>query len=582
MKKKEKKKRPMSKKVIGGILIFLGVTALIGYPEDGGLSYILISLLFVALGIYMIKKNHVKKPKAEKSKVVKKAEPSSNQASTKQDAAVKKSFCNFKVAGVTKRNDQGDNIQYLIGKYVKEILEFEDPYQGLKNKEIYEDYYDDKVYEAGDIYPPHPMKFVFDPFNQYDPNAIKIFVDTVGHIGYVPASDNVKIGEIIRNHEYDITWEITGGKYKYVDEVEDKIKTDSEPYGIEVTLKYQPNTIKKDIDVLDVETHTDAVIEETPDVTNLDFVAIDFETANSNNNSACSMGLALVKNSQIIDKQYYLIRPPILDFSPTNIGIHGITPKMVKNSPKFPEVWQKVKHHFDDNIIVAHNASFDISVLKSLDNEYGLGINDFNYMCSINVSNKACDSGIRKSLEARAHHLGVGMINHHNALDDAVTCANIVIESVKRCNHESFSSFLNRDRSLIINSYSELKHQSHFGSRASTALYNTIEKVDIKSLKPTVENIRTDHPFYNKCFVFTGKLDDFERADAMQRVINLGGIIKTGVSSKVDFLVVGWQDKRLVGEDGLSSAEEKAYALIEKGKEITILTEDQFKEMLKL
>lgn len=67
-----------------------------------------------------------------------------------------------------------------------------------------------------------------------------------------------------------------------------------------------------------------------------------------------------------------------------------------------------------------------------------------------------------------------------------------------------------------------------------------------------------------------------KRKDAMQKVVNLGAIIKNGVSKNTNFLIVGIQDKALVGESGISSKEEKAYDLIKNGYNIKILNESEF------
>lgn len=85
-----------------------------------------------------------------------------------------------------------------------------------------------------------------------------------------------------------------------------------------------------------------------------------------------------------------------------------------------------------------------------------------------------------------------------------------------------------------------------------------------------------------KNIVFTGELNTIERKDAMQKVVNAGGIVKTGVSSKTDFLIVGMQDKSIVGSKGISTKEKKAYELIEKGKEIKIINENEFIKLLEL
>ena len=96
----------------------------------------------------------------------------------------------------------------------------------------------------------------------------------------------------------------------------------------------------------------------------MDFVAIDFETANGKRDSACSLALTVVQNNQIVDELYSLIKPES-DFFWRNIQIHGIKPEMVADSPKFNELWPHIQQFFGpDQIVVAHNARFDNSVLK--------------------------------------------------------------------------------------------------------------------------------------------------------------------------------------------------------------------------
>jgi len=306
----------------------------------------------------------------------------------------------------------------------------------------------------------------------------------------------------------------------------------------------------------------------------MDFIAIDFETANSNNNSACSIGLVCVEGNKIIESRYYLIQPPILQFDSKNIEIHGITPNDVKDKPKFNGIWKEISYLFNDNLIIAHNAQFDISVLKCLQIEYGLEINNFKYMCSIPISTKACH-GVKNSLQDRADYLGIEMGQHHNALDDAMTCANIVIETVNRKKRKSFESFINTHSSLPLRTFSEIKYQTHFGKSNK----NRFEHINIGDISPTVDEIFYIHQLSEKNIVFTGVLS-MPRQEAMQRVVNLGGILKSGVSKKTDYLVVGAQDNSIVGDDGLSNKEERAYELIAQGFDIKIIDEFEFSCLL--
>lgn len=74
----------------------------------------------------------------------------------------------------------------------------------------------------------------------------------------------------------------------------------------------------------------------------MSWVAIDFETANSARDSACALGMAVVEDGRVAKTTSWLIRPPVLDFDPFNVSIHGITSEDVKDSPTFGELWRDV------------------------------------------------------------------------------------------------------------------------------------------------------------------------------------------------------------------------------------------------
>ena len=71
----------------------------------------------------------------------------------------------------------------------------------------------------------------------------------------------------------------------------------------------------------------------------MEFVAIDFETANRDASSACALGLAIVKGGKITAKHHWLIRPPQDYFRADFTDIHGITAAAVRNCPSFKEIW---------------------------------------------------------------------------------------------------------------------------------------------------------------------------------------------------------------------------------------------------
>lgn len=303
-----------------------------------------------------------------------------------------------------------------------------------------------------------------------------------------------------------------------------------------------------------------------------DFITIDFETANNNMNSACSVGIVGVKDLAISFSEYYLIKPPTDTFRKENTEIHGLTFEDVKDAEGFPFVWKKIKHYFENEMIIAHNAQFDMSVLKSCLDSYGIPNPDFNYLDSIVISNPICGSSIGTSLDDRATYFSIDMKNHHNALDDAATCANIVICSLKTHELTDITKYLRLHKNIKVHDFQSIKANKTMNG-AKRPSYSNIKMSEITAATSEFDK---KHPFYKKNIVFTGELLNYDRKEAMQIVADLGGVNKSGVSSITHYLIVGVQDKKLVGEDGLSGKEEKAYDLIKRGFDIKVIHEDEF------
>ena len=307
-----------------------------------------------------------------------------------------------------------------------------------------------------------------------------------------------------------------------------------------------------------------------------DFIVIDFEIANYEFNSACSMGLVLVANNEIVDKKHFLIQPPTLDFNPDMVNIHGITPNHVKDAKNFYEIWEENSELLNGtNLFVAHNAQNEMIELHASLKEYNLDFPDFTYIDSIPISTRVCrNAGVGNSLKARLDYFGIPLERHHDALEDSIATAKLVVHCVNLKNKKSLEHYCRSYWDIPIKSFSELKPNKSFGKRKK------FNNVNVNEIAASVEILDETHVFYGKSFVFTGELQNMERKTAMQKIVDLGGILKSAVSKKVNYLVVGKQDKSLVGEDGLSTKEEKAYELIEKGVDIKMLNEEEFVKLL--
>jgi DNA polymerase III subunit epsilon len=160
----------------------------------------------------------------------------------------------------------------------------------------------------------------------------------------------------------------------------------------------------------------------------MNFVAIDFETANYRPDSACSVGLVKVVGGVIVDKQVYLIRPPTRDFVFTYI--HGLSWKDVSKKDDFGTIWSRVESILDGaEFLVAHNASFDRRVLEACCATYQIPAPSLPFQCTVQVARRTWGIYPTK-LSNVCEKLGMEL-NHHEALSDALACAKIMIAATK-------------------------------------------------------------------------------------------------------------------------------------------------------
>jgi len=162
----------------------------------------------------------------------------------------------------------------------------------------------------------------------------------------------------------------------------------------------------------------------------MDYIAFDFETANKNLTSACSIGLVGVSNNKIAFAIQYLINPEE-EFSDYNINVHHITPKLVADAGNFPCVWEKIRPYFTNTVVFAHNVAFDIKVLKALIDKYELEPPQVKFGCTWKMAAKLWKDELKNHrLPTLAAHLG---INHspHDALSDAKVCVEIITRGQK-------------------------------------------------------------------------------------------------------------------------------------------------------
>lgn len=154
------------------------------------------------------------------------------------------------------------------------------------------------------------------------------------------------------------------------------------------------------------------------------FTAIDFETANNNRNSACQIGLARVEDGNIVKKLTKYLKPPTAEFSFSHI--HKITANDVSRAQTFSDFLPEFEKFAEGSErLVAHNASFDASVLKACYLLAAKGVPKFEFACTLKASRQLLSLPAYK-LSDICRHLGIPL-KHHDAGSDAEACAMIQI-----------------------------------------------------------------------------------------------------------------------------------------------------------
>jgi DNA polymerase-3 subunit epsilon len=158
----------------------------------------------------------------------------------------------------------------------------------------------------------------------------------------------------------------------------------------------------------------------------MNFIAIDFETATAKRNSACSVGIVTVENGVIVDEYHTLIQPPNNEYNWHNIQVHGITERDTYNAPRFDQVYPEIKRRLAHKIVIAHNESFDRSVLRNTMENFGIEYSDIGlpekWECTMKIYKAKGYKPAKLNVCCAKHGIA---LQHHDALSDARACAKL-------------------------------------------------------------------------------------------------------------------------------------------------------------
>lgn len=299
----------------------------------------------------------------------------------------------------------------------------------------------------------------------------------------------------------------------------------------------------------------------------LDYTALDFETANSYRGSPCAVGLVRVRSGRPVAEQTWLMRPPaaVDDFHPFNTSIHGITAEMVAGAPRWSDLLPEIMDFIGDDVVVAHNAGFDIGVIRYACAADNIPWPEMRFLCTMVMS--------RRQLELASYRLpfvheslGFQFLDHHDPLADARAVVDIVT-GLSNLTSAADIDTLAAESGISV-------------GRMSAGVYlGSVAKSGGAALRQADLNPEADESgyLYGRTVVFTGALMSMTRQVAWDECARIGAVAEKDVTKRTNVLVVGDINPAVLRPgSNLTGKARKAFDLQDRGQPIEVMTEDDF------
>lgn len=259
------------------------------------------------------------------------------------------------------------------------------------------------------------------------------------------------------------------------------------------------------------------------------YIAFDFETASGKN--PCSIGIVEFFRGEVVNEYYSLINPKIDKFNPFTTRIHGIKESDVINEREFNEIWSEINHFFDNKTIIAHNSSFDISVLNYSLERYNLSKPVNNCYCTLRLSRQLLELENYK-LNTVAKYYSIQQNNYHNALEDAFVCGKIFANLLSEV--EDVTSILNKKS----NHYIKRKIPQSQIKSAQLPKESEDELVELRLKFSRLYGLLSNR-LEGQTFVVSGVFETVSRTELKKLIEDNGGKVSSSISSKTSYLVAG-------------------------------------------
>ena len=158
------------------------------------------------------------------------------------------------------------------------------------------------------------------------------------------------------------------------------------------------------------------------------FVVFDLETTgfSNKNDKITEIGAVKIENFKVVDRFSQLINPQ-KDISYKVQELTGITNDLIKDKPTIEEVLPKFIEFIGDSVMVAHNADFDMGFMQQKCREQNIEFKNTS-VDTLTLARTLLPHMKRFRLNLIAKELGVPLLNHHRAVDDAEATAHIFIK----------------------------------------------------------------------------------------------------------------------------------------------------------
>ena len=301
----------------------------------------------------------------------------------------------------------------------------------------------------------------------------------------------------------------------------------------------------------------------------MSFACIDFETANHHRSSACQLAVVIVSEGAVQRSASWLLKPEPFAFEPICVSKHGITAEQVSQCPTFGEVWPEINEFIADARLVAHNASFDMSVLRQSLTAFRHPIPAREYFCTVQIA-RTLWRYPSNSLPFLASTFGIEL-NHHDALSDAVACAQILLRAMAEIGTTDVNAFVEQ---LPI---SPGILETRWGHETP---YAHVRRETPESIRDYFSGRLAG--LDGKTVSTTGTLGRGINREHLKALVEAaGGAFHASPKKTTQLFVVGSVDARtLATGQSLSARHQKAMKLFESCSGIEIITADEFLEML--